>query len=175
MYVSQGINYTDFPVLRPFKKENVWQRRLWIIIEDWYFRLPKGTTIIIPTGFTFDGASIPRCLWAFLSPTGLLFRASIIHDFACDYGYLWKIMDSHEDWTHDLKYCYYGAGKEQKFWDKLFLFTSLEDNNDRGIAKYIAYFAIRLYQKCLKEKRYTKRAVYPKYLKGKDRRFKIET
>ena len=37
--------------------------RKWQLIEDWEFQLPdNGPTIVIPKGFVFDGASIPRPL-----------------------------------------------------------------------------------------------------------------
>ncbi|HEA65793.1 MAG TPA: DUF1353 domain-containing protein [Desulfobacterales bacterium] len=51
-------------------------------MEDWHY---NGFDLI-PKGFIFDGASIPRCLWWFLSPVGLLLIPGLIHDFDYRYG-----------------------------------------------------------------------------------------
>lgn len=51
-------------------------RNSWILTEDWH--TPYG---IIPKGFTSNGASIPRLLWWFIPPAGILFEAAIIHDY----------------------------------------------------------------------------------------------
>lgn len=87
--------------------------RQWEIIENWHYTLPNGTHIIIPTGFVFDGASIPRIMWAILSPTGLLFIQGLVHDFAYRYDYLWEV-------AKDGKLRRYREGRGQKYWDKLF-------------------------------------------------------
>ena len=66
--------------------------RKWKLTEDWEFKLPYDEpVIIIPKGFVFDGASIPRPLWGILSPTGLLLIPGLIHDFAYRYDYLWAL------------------------------------------------------------------------------------
>lgn len=36
---------------------------------------------VVPAGFEFDGASVPRALWTFLSPAGEAFEASCVHDY----------------------------------------------------------------------------------------------
>ena len=65
--------------------------RKWAVIENWFFTLPNGVKIVVPAGFIFDGASIPKPLWFLLSPIDLVFIAGLIHDFAYRYGYLWAI------------------------------------------------------------------------------------
>lgn len=66
--------------------------RKWKVTDDWEFKLPDDEpSIVIPRGFVFDGASIPRPLWGILSPTGLLLIPGLIHDFAYRYDYLWAI------------------------------------------------------------------------------------
>jgi hypothetical protein len=42
--------------------------------------------VCIPEGFIFDGASVPRPLWAIMSPTGLMFIAGMFHDFGYRYN-----------------------------------------------------------------------------------------
>lgn len=66
--------------------------RKWELSEDWEYKLPEDEpVIVIPKGFVFDGASIPRPLWGLLSPTGLLLVPGLIHDFAYRYDYLWAL------------------------------------------------------------------------------------
>jgi hypothetical protein len=58
---------------RKFYRVTAWR---WRLAEAWV--TPFG---VIPAGFETDGASVPRFLWWFASPTGKLFEASIIHDW----------------------------------------------------------------------------------------------
>lgn len=75
-----------------------------VFLEDYYFYfdwLPDKPIIKIPKGFTFNGASVPKYLRNFFSPKGILYAASIYHDFSYQhwglitidgelYGYLCK-------------------------------------------------------------------------------------
>jgi len=81
---------------KPVKWWNVWggiknlgvrlQPRKWLIEEDYYLNLPwLEMTICIPKGFVFDGASVPRFLWPFMAPTGIMFIAGLYHDFGYRY------------------------------------------------------------------------------------------
>ena len=96
----------DMPILRPipiptknrcfYEKPFVWlmEPRKWRVMEDWCYPLRKdGKTIklIVPKGFDFDGASIPRLLWFFLNPTGLLLIPGLIHDYAYRYDQMWQL------------------------------------------------------------------------------------
>ena len=71
--------------------------RTWELTENWKYTLPvsctggKGVKIVIPKGFVFDGASIPRPFWAILHPSGLLLIPALVHDFAYRCGFLWEI------------------------------------------------------------------------------------
>ena len=85
------------PIAIPTKGLSYWKRvwvwwtcvRKWQLIEDWYFYIPDTPyKFIIPKGFVFDGASIPRFLWVLLAPTGILFIPALVHDFAYQYNYL---------------------------------------------------------------------------------------
>ena len=114
------------PVLRPWPIETkgcglskrLWRWvttvRQWEVVENWEYSLPNGgPRIIIPKGFLFDGASIPRPLWGVLSPIGLLLIPGLIHDFAYRYDYLWA---KEADGT----IYKYGKGRGQHFWDTIF-------------------------------------------------------
>lgn len=50
--------------------------RSWRVLEDWV--TPFG---IIPKNAISNGANVPRWLWWFMSPAGILFEASIFHDY----------------------------------------------------------------------------------------------
>jgi len=90
--------------------------RQWEIVEDWAFCLPNGKTIVIPKGFVFDGASIPRPFWLVLPPTGLLLIPALVHDFAYSYDYLWLL----EREEGEKKYTKYKLDSGRYYWDLLF-------------------------------------------------------
>lgn len=80
---------TKMPKVIPLPVKKRWERRRWLLIEDWECTLlGKDYTYIIPAGFVFDGASIPRLFWNILSPTGYLFMAGLVHDFVYKHGFL---------------------------------------------------------------------------------------
>lgn len=61
--------------------------RKWMIDEDYELYVPfLDETLFIPSGFIFDGASIPRFLWPMMSPVGILFLPGLFHDFAYRYN-----------------------------------------------------------------------------------------
>lgn len=57
-----------------------------IRIDDPVFFKIHGRTVIIPSGYTSDGMSVPRFLWRLLSPPiyGETLVPSIIHDWMYD-------------------------------------------------------------------------------------------
>jgi len=57
-------------------------RRDYRLAEDWIYRLPTGELICIRADFVFDGASIPRFAWLFLTPIGILLIPGLLHDYA---------------------------------------------------------------------------------------------
>ncbi len=87
--------------------------RHWRLAENWHYTLDNGVTIIIPKGFRFDGASIPRLFWMILSPVGLLLIPGLIHDYGYRYGLLWRLDD-------DGCLVEYQRGAGKKYWDLLF-------------------------------------------------------
>ena len=80
---------TKMPKVMPLPVKKRGERRRWLLLEDWECTLlGKDYTYIIPAGFVFDGASIPRLFWNILSPTGYLFMAGLVHDFVYKYAFL---------------------------------------------------------------------------------------
>ena len=125
-------------VKNPFYRIYQWifSIRQWRLTEDWHYTLRDGTTIFIPAGFTFDGASIPRPLWMLLSPTGLLFIPGLIHD----YGYKYNTLKSLDKQGNVIDY-QRGAGKA--YWDKLFRQIGIDVNGVVSI-DVLAWLALAL-------------------------------
>jgi len=69
----------------------IFEVRQWELVNNWYFELENGIQIVINKGFIFDGASIPRPLWALLSPVGLLLIPGLIHDYGYKFDQLWQV------------------------------------------------------------------------------------
>ena len=106
--------------------------RKWKVVEEYSLSI-DGVHLVIPPGFVFDGASIPRVFWSVLSPTGLLLIPGLFHDFGYRHDYLWRALPGgHEKWNE-------GAGKA--FWDKLFMRIGKQVN---GVyfANYVAWIAL---------------------------------
>lgn len=90
----------DMPILRPvaiptkglsfIKRLFVhFSARKWELMEDYFFYVPwLKKTIVMPKGFVFDMASVPRIFWPIISPTGILLLGSLIHDFGYRYDCL---------------------------------------------------------------------------------------
>ena len=53
--------------------------RNWKVIEDWHY-VVNGVEYVIPAGFQFDGASIPKFLRSFFSPVGIMLIGGLVHD-----------------------------------------------------------------------------------------------
>ena len=89
-------NYTGMPHIKPLpiktKGKGFWKAivmwllstRNWELTQDWKYNL-DGTDYVIPKGFTFDGASIPKFLRTFFSPVGVLLIGGLVHDYMYKY------------------------------------------------------------------------------------------
>jgi len=97
--------------------------RQWQVVENWEFEF-EGKTFVIPAGFVFDGASIPRPLWGILSPTGILLIPGLIHDFGYRYDYVWT---RSEDSDNGFAKTDRGAGRHH--WDGIFFRVGTRINN----------------------------------------------
>jgi hypothetical protein len=93
--------YKGMPKLQPVpiatKGKGFWKgivmwllsTRNWILTEDWKYNI-EGEEYVIPAGFQFDGASIPKFLRTFFSPVGVLLIGGLVHDYAYKYKTLLK-------------------------------------------------------------------------------------
>jgi hypothetical protein len=139
----------ELPILRPqiIKTKNVpyitalWRWvtsiRKWEVVEDWEYILPDHTKVIIPEGFIFDGASIPKPFWAILSPVGLLLTPGLIHDYAYQHDQLLSLDGKGNRTVYKRK-----AGRG--YWDHLFRDVAIDVNGFR-IINYIAWLALILF------------------------------
>jgi hypothetical protein len=94
-------NFKGFPELKPIaiptKGKGFWKgivlwllsTRNWELTKDWKYNI-DGTEYVIPAGFQFDGASIPKFLRTFFSPVGVLLIGGLVHDYAYKYKTLLK-------------------------------------------------------------------------------------
>lgn len=104
--------------------------RRWEICTDFHYSL-RGVDYIIPGGFQFDGASVPKFLAMWLSPVGVLLMGGLIHDYAYKYSCL--KLKSGED-TEKMT---------QNQADKLFRDICIEVNGFK-LLNYLAYWALAL-------------------------------
>jgi len=80
------------PVRIPTKGKGFWKgillwllsTRNWVIIKDWKYKI-NDVVYVIPKGFQFDGASIPKFLRTFFSPVGVLLIGGLVHDYMYKY------------------------------------------------------------------------------------------
>ena len=93
---SQTFSYDEMPSLQPVpiktKGKGFWKgiamwllgTRNWVLNKDWKYEI-NGERYVIPAGFQFDGASIPKFLRTFFSPVGVLLMGGLVHDYMYKY------------------------------------------------------------------------------------------
>ena len=94
---SLKFSYDELPHLQPIpiktKGKGFWKgiimwllgTRNWVILKDFKYTM-NGTNYVIPKGFSFDGASIPKFLRTFFSPVGVLLIGGLVHDYMYKYA-----------------------------------------------------------------------------------------
>jgi len=90
-------SYEELPHLQPVriatKGKGFWKgiimwlmsTRNWELTKNWRYNI-NGTEYVIPKGFQFDGASIPKFLRTFFSPVGVLLIGGLVHDYMYKYA-----------------------------------------------------------------------------------------
>ena len=138
-----NFKYSQFPTMRPipiktkgkgfFTMIKMWLlgTRHWEIANDFDYEV-NGEKFIIPAGFKFDGASIPKFLHPFLSPVGVLLIGGLIHDYAYKYETLLK--SNKKDTMGVIT---------QKKADEIFRDINIEINGFY-LMNYLAYWSLRL-------------------------------
>ena len=89
--------YEEMPELKPVpiktKGKGFWKgiamwllsTRNWELTKNWRYNI-NGAEYVIPKGFQFDGASIPKFLRTFFSPVGVLLMGGLVHDYMYKYS-----------------------------------------------------------------------------------------
>jgi len=138
-----GFKYNEMPMMKPiviptngrgfFKSVWCWfiEVRHWEIAKDWHYTV-NGTNYVIPKGFIFDGASVPKFLGSWLSPIGILLIGGLVHDYVYKYEVLLHKgkRKTSEKFT-------------QKEADQLFRDINIEQNGIH-VLNWAAYYALRL-------------------------------
>mgnify|MGYP001251834570 FL=1 len=137
-----NFKYIDYPHMKPIKIATkgkgfwgailLWSfgSRHWEVVKDFNYSI-NGQKFIIPKGFKFDGASVPKFLGQFLSPVGVLLIGGLIHDYG--YKYETLLLKNKKD---------IGI-KSQKWMDETFRDINIEVNGFY-LLNYLAYWALRL-------------------------------
>jgi hypothetical protein len=127
----------EMPVVRPVPiptKGMPWYRRAlqafkprrWELVKDFEYYSPTlRMSILIPAPFVFDGASVPRILWPFLDPVGLLLLGALPHDFGYRYRGLFV------KYTHAYQFRYFTRSQL----DEIMEVVVSEVNDMSGMAK----------------------------------------
>jgi len=138
-----GFTYKEMPhmkpVIIPTAGKGFWGAikmwilggRTWEIAKDWHYTL-GGINYVIPKGFVFDGASVPKFLASWLSPVGVLLVGGLVHDYAYKYTVLLK---KGGKTTSD--------SMTQKEADVIFRDINIEQNGFQFL-NYLAYWALRI-------------------------------
>lgn len=138
-----GFKYKEMPCMQPIAIPTagkgfwsaIWQWfmgvRQWEISKDWHFEL-NGQKYVIPKGFVFDGASVPKFLASWLSPVGILLLGGLVHDFIYKYEVLMK--KGKKETSEPMN---------QKKADQLFRDINIEQNGIH-VLNYAAYYALRI-------------------------------
>lgn len=138
-----GFKYNVMPKLRPIPIPTagkgfwgaIWMwllgTRHWEVADDWAFEI-NGEGYIIPQGFQFDGASIPKFLHTWLSPTGVLLMGGLVHDYAYKYETLLRSGQKETLGVID-----------QKRADEIFRDINIEQNGFHFLNN-LAYWALRI-------------------------------
>ena len=127
------------PVKIPTKGKGFWKgivmwllsTRNWVVTQDWKYRM-NGNEYIIPAGFQFDGASIPKFLRTFFSPVGVLLVGGLVHDYMYKYACLKRT-----DKKGSLLLV------DQKRADQIFRDINIEVNGFYFM-NYLAYWSLRI-------------------------------
>ena len=137
-----NFKYKEMPQMKPIpiptKGKGFWKAiflwvfgtRHWIVAKDFVYWM-NGQQYVIPKGFQFDGASVPKFLAQFLSPVGVLLIGGLIHD----YGYKYETLLLKNGKTIGIR--------SQQWMDKTFRDINIEVNGFYFL-NYLAYWALRL-------------------------------
>lgn len=64
----------------------------WIVKKGFVYYLGDeyNSYVTVPRGYLTDGASVPRVFWNIIPPWGDYGQACVLHDYLCQYPYIYK-------------------------------------------------------------------------------------
>ena len=95
--------------------------RTWIIVSPFSYEVREGETIIVPSGFKTDFASVPRPFWWIIPQWGKYGSAAVVHDLLYQTGI-----------------------RKRKEADTIFL-QAMKESNVGWLTRYIMYWAVRAF------------------------------
>ena len=137
------IKFKEYPHMKPLRMPTkdkgffggIWlwiaTTRKWEITEDWTYSLGDTQHFVIPKGFVFDGASVPKYFRSYLSPMGVLLIGGLVHDYG--YKHQTLLMAGKKKAL---------SNKSQKWMDQTFRDINIDQNGFK-IINWIAYLALR--------------------------------
>ena len=138
-----GFEYKEMPHMQPIAIPTagkgfwsaIWMwlmgSRHWVVSKDFHYTIDE-VDYVIPKGFMFDGASIPKFLHTWLSPTGVLLMGGLVHDYA--YKYETLLRANKRDTLGKIS---------QKRADEIFRDINIE-NNGFYVMNWLAYWSLRV-------------------------------
>ena len=140
---NMKFSYDELPHLQPVKistkGKGFWKgiimwllsTRNWVITKDWKYKI-NDVDYVIPAGFQFDGASIPKFLRTFFSPVGVLLIGGLVHDYMYKYTVCKPVSNKKPLLVVD-----------QKKADQIFRDINIEVNGFYFM-NYLAYWSLRI-------------------------------
>ena len=136
--------FIEYPLMKPIRIDTkgkgfftlikIWILgvRYWEIAKDFEYVL-NGNKYVIPAGFIFDGASIPKFLHPIVSPVGVLLIPGLVHDYA--YKYATLLRENKKDTMGVIS---------QKKADEIFRDINIGVNGIY-LMNYLAYWSLRIF------------------------------
>lgn len=118
-------------------------QREWELVDNYQFTVSDGTTIVIPKGYIFNGASVPRMLRWFISPTGIFLIPSLVHDFGYNFDYVWVLNKEADGSAKFIRGTVSSTKPRQKVWDTLFFSVGQQVNGMTWLNRAL-YSALRM-------------------------------
>lgn len=121
-----GIEYSYYA------KEKL-KKDYWVVKKGFVYYLGDvyNTYVTVPQGYLSDGASVPRMFWNIIPPWGDYGQACVLHDYLCQYPYIYKGTEKIELTRHQV--------------NKIML-DSMQLLNVKLSKRYIMFFAVELYR-----------------------------
>lgn len=83
--LGHGMYTGDAAVVYDYEASDFMGKDIYRVVKGFSYITEDDKTIVIPTGYLTDGASVPKIFRWFINPWGRHARAAIVHDVLCDF------------------------------------------------------------------------------------------